>query len=70
MKYQTNEPDLTPEPTDPDLAKQFAERTLYLFEWEECETLLRPDSPIVYAESISLEEALDLIEIGYTAIPY
>ena len=50
--------------------KEFLIHTNYLFDWDECETLLKDDTPTVYAEDITLEEALCLIDVGYTAVPF
>ena len=47
----------------------FLTHTEHVFNWSECETLIREDKT-VYKDQITLEEALDLIEIGYTAIPF
>jgi len=49
----------------------FLDHTEHGFSWNECETLIRTaDEPTVYKDQITLEEALDLIEIGYTPIPF
>ena len=56
--------------TDENLAL-FLDHTEHGFNWSECETLIRTaDEPTVYKDQITLEEALDLIDIGYTAIPF
>jgi len=56
--------------TDENLAL-FLTHTEHGFSWNECETLIRTaDEPTVYKDQITLEEALDLIDIGYTAIPF
>ena len=49
----------------------FLTHTEHAFSWSECETLIRTiEDPTVYKDQITLEEALDLIDIGYTAIPF
>jgi len=49
----------------------FIAHTNYMFEWKECNSLVRgEDEPTVYAENVTLEEALELIEQHYTPIPF
>lgn len=56
--------------TEDSLNLHFAELTGWLFDWNDCVTLVDEDSEI-QAEDISIEEAIRLIEEdGYTPIPF
>ena len=48
----------------------FITHTDYMFSWDECETLYLDKDNSIPADTLTLEEALELIEQGYTAIPY
>ena len=53
------------------LEKQFLDSTMYLFDWKDCECLMNgPLEPTKYAENLTLEEAVELIEAGWTPLPF
>ena len=49
--------------------ERFLQHTLYLFSWDECVTLIK-GAKTKYAEDLTLSEALELIDDGWTAIPF
>ena len=62
------------DPTDPtdNIANraEFIAHTNYLFNWSECEVMFLDEDNSVHTDTLTLEEALELTYIGYTAIPF
>ena len=59
--------------TDDEITSQkesiFLQHTLYLFSWDECVALVKGTNT-KYTIELTLEEALELIDDGWTAVPF
>jgi len=53
-----------------ELKEQFLEHTGYIFDWSECHCFIKENETTKYIENLDLEEAIQLIEDGWAAMPF
>ena len=58
------------EELEAELNEQFLEHTGYIFDWSGCHSFIKENETTKYVENLDLEEAIQLIEDGWAAMPF